>query len=79
MTVGIKVRHVLWYAIIVVLSFALHGQLKEQYHMRCNKDILQVLFFRNSHFCQLMYQALTIIEGGYMDFTSGILKFLYPI
>jgi hypothetical protein len=48
-----------------VSSIVVHMFLQQQYYRMCNRDIFQVLFFRNSYFCVVMQKVVHSIERGY--------------
>lgn len=54
-------------ATIILGTYFTHKALQHEYHRRCNSDIVQVIFFRNSYFCQMIYNAVHIMETYSLD------------
>lgn len=55
------------YAFLMMAGFLCHKHLQKEYYRRCNNDIIQVLFFKNSSFCLMIHRVLYMIETGFQD------------
>jgi hypothetical protein len=60
------IRIALLSSILCVTSYLLHKRIQKEYYMRCSSDVVQIIFFRNSDFCQLLKSMSTLIEDRFI-------------
>jgi hypothetical protein len=56
--------------VFMVCSYVVYGVVQREYYKYCTGNILQVIFFRNSTFCVLMYRITSFIEGMFSNFVG---------
>jgi hypothetical protein len=61
------VRLACYIGVAFFVSYFVHKRVQQEYYSRCSSDVIQIIFFRNSHFCVLLRNISDLIEGGYFD------------
>ena len=72
------VRRAIYVTAVTVVTFLLHRALRRAYYHRCDYDIIQVLFFRNSNMCTFLSSVINIIEGEYFTLLRGAYSWMTP-
>ena len=67
-------KTLLYFTTLISLSYYTHLYLQRLYFTRCQYDIFQVMFFKNSDFCILLGQIIRCIEGNYMEVLKVIIS-----
>lgn len=73
---GRLLRSVVWFAVVLLSSFLVHRTLRGIYYQRCDYDIIQVVFFKNSQMCMFLKAVIDIIEHEYAILLRGVYDFL---
>lgn len=60
--------------VILVCSYYIYGIVQREYYRYCTGNLLQVLFFRNSTFCVMMYRTTNFIEGMFYNIIGRLLN-----
>lgn len=68
-------RTLLSTACFLLIGFFLHRYLIHVYYDHCNGNIVQILFFRNSHFCVTLRSIIDILEGNYFKVFKALVSF----
>lgn len=69
-----QLKSILFFAVFIGCSYVCHKILQHEYYKRCNMDVIQVLFFRNSHLCVCMANVITIIERSFTDLAGTLIS-----
>lgn len=72
------VRRALYATAVTVVTFFLHRSLRRAYYHRCDYDIIQVLFFKNSNMCTFLSGVIDVIEGEYFTLLRGACSWMAP-
>lgn len=65
-----------WLTFLALSSFILHRSLRSIHYRRCDYDIIQVIFFKNSQMCTFLKAIIDIIEQEYAMLLRGVYEFL---
>lgn len=64
--------------VLVTFSYLCHQKIQAEYYAKCNADIIQVIFFRNSHFCTLLRTSGRIFETYIGDVIDAAVAVFAP-
>ena len=67
----LSIKRAAFMLVAAVATFLMHRAMRRVYYHRCDYDIFQVLFFRNSHMCTFLSRAIGVIEGEYFILLRG--------
>lgn len=59
---------------MLALGFVVHRFLRSVHYQRCESDIFQVIFFKNSHMCTFLRTAIDMIENEYAVIFGAVYK-----
>ena len=66
-TVVASIKSGLYFSVLFILAYFCHRRIQQEYYSRCAADVIQILFFRNSHFCVILRNMSDVIETGYFE------------
>lgn len=58
-------RTAAWVVVLTTCTFFMHRFLRSVHYQRCDYDIIQVIFFKNSHMCTMLKAVIDAIEAEY--------------
>jgi hypothetical protein len=55
-------------SLVLAILFCIHNVLQHIYYTNCRSNMFLVIFFKNSTFCRVLEDAISVIELNYARF-----------